>query len=348
MKISKSAQNRITRTLLQCIDKDDSTAAIAAAFLSQPSRTDSLDNDRQRDRIKKRKSRTDADIPEKDLIFRTAENGKKYAINTETGETSGLGKSIDNGSGPIPKERWAKMSDADRLGAKHPKNTSRAGHKKRSESIGRMSREDFEKSVQKDTGSTPEEAREMITGLRHYAGATYTYHDVRVAARSSSEEEYKGNKGRRKLSYADAKRYADGVEAYIDSAPVFDGGPLIRGVSDKHNPLYAKQLFDEAKSAMEKDEPIGMNGFSSWSTDTLHAGEFGADCDSLDLDDGVIPSILYKLPVTYQGVSVDHFNEYLREDEILISSKARFRPTKAYIDKSIGMRGSYVVELEEI
>jgi len=38
----------------------------------------------------------DTNIPDDDVIFRTAANGKKYAINTETGETSGLGPDIDS------------------------------------------------------------------------------------------------------------------------------------------------------------------------------------------------------------------------------------------------------------
>lgn len=42
------------------------------------------------------KVQSDSNIPESDLIFRTAENGKVYAINGETGETSGLGPGIDN------------------------------------------------------------------------------------------------------------------------------------------------------------------------------------------------------------------------------------------------------------
>lgn len=56
-----------------------------------------LTTDCTRDKIKLLHKHTDADkIPEDDLIFRTSENGKVYAINKETGETSGLGKEIDN------------------------------------------------------------------------------------------------------------------------------------------------------------------------------------------------------------------------------------------------------------
>ena len=284
------------------------------------------------------------------MIFRTSQNGKVYAINSETGDTSGLGKGIDNSSGSetISREKWKGMSDHERLSAKHPKNTKREGHKPKSDSIRWGNIREFEAMVAKDTGSSPEEAHKMTEGLRHYAGATYTYHDVRVASRVGSEDEYTGSKGKRRVDYQQAKEWADGVEAYIDSAPVFDGGPLTRGVSDKHNPLFAKELFDKAKEAMDNDSTIDMNGFSSWSTDDSHASEFGDDCYMLDLDEGVIPSLMYVLPKTYQGVSVDHFNEDIVESEVLISKKARFRPTRCYISKKYGSRGSYVVELEEV
>lgn len=56
-----------------------------------------LTTDCTRDKIKSLHKHTDADeIPEDDLIFRTSENRKVYAINEETGETSGLGNDIDN------------------------------------------------------------------------------------------------------------------------------------------------------------------------------------------------------------------------------------------------------------
>lgn len=47
---------------------------------------------------------SDANIPDDKVIFRTADNGKVYAINSETGETSGLGDDfgIPSGSGKNP------------------------------------------------------------------------------------------------------------------------------------------------------------------------------------------------------------------------------------------------------
>lgn len=48
------------------------------------------------DRIKSPHTNTDTHIPDEKRIVRTADNGKKYSINTETGETSGLGDKIDN------------------------------------------------------------------------------------------------------------------------------------------------------------------------------------------------------------------------------------------------------------
>jgi len=50
----------------------------------------------------RKRLRRDADIPDDEIIFRTAENGKVYAINQATGETSGLGPELDksqNGNG---------------------------------------------------------------------------------------------------------------------------------------------------------------------------------------------------------------------------------------------------------
>ena len=349
MRISYDTSIRLLHTLVQLAEKEGNIGKLSMQVTGSVLNGEPLDKAACSCKIDIKNYNRDAEISDDKVIFRTADNGKKYAINVETGETSGLGPKIDKETATwsaTPK-KWSSMSDSERLAAKHPKNTTRAGHKNRSDSIRMNSMDEMVSMVQKDTGTSSEEARKMVEGCRHYAGATYTYHDVRVASRVSSEEEYKNSKGKRRTDYAKAKEWADGVEAYIDSAPVYDGGPLTRGVSDKHNPLYAEELYNKAQDAMKNGKTIDMNGFSSWSTDEYHAGEFGEDCSGLDLDDGIIPSLMYVLPRTYQGVSVDHFNEDIVESEVLISKKARFRPTKCYVNKNLGTYGSYIVELEE-
>lgn len=218
-------------------------------------------------------------------------------------------------SAPIAPESQAAKPDT-------PKR-AQAGHRENVEYL----RSDYRRQeaiIAKECGVSAETASDMYDAIQGYAGQM-SFMDIRLAAYSSSEEEYTAKAGPYALSYSDAKDCADTIESYIEKAPVWNGGTLYRSI---------KVSADEAESiaaAARSGETLDQRGVSSWTSYKIT----GSSPSSSGTE------IVFVTPGTKQGTSINHLSP-TDEGEVLISGKARWRASNVY-----EQNGAIFIECDE-
>lgn len=158
--------------------------------------------------------------------------------------------------------------------------------------------------VAKDLGVDEEEAKTMVDSIFNYSDGNY--HDIRAASRGEA------------TGYEDD---AKSCEDFINKSPKWAGGQLQRGLK-----VYDQAKYDEMVSSIAEGKEINLRGISSWSSDSEVAENFAG---------GDYPVVLRtNKGSTTRGTSISHLSEYgpskwgEGEQEVLISSKATFKPTK--------------------
>jgi hypothetical protein len=154
------------------------------------------------------------------------------------------------------------------------------------------------KQVAKDLGVNENEAIQMVDAVNTYSDGAYK--GIRAASRGED---------------AQYKDEADQCEKFINASPKWAGGQLSRGLK-----IYDEQKFENMIAAAQEGRPIDLRGLSSWSSEFENAKSFSG---------GDYPVILRtNKKSTNRGTSIRHLSEYRDEDEVLVSSKAKFMPTK--------------------
>lgn len=146
------------------------------------------------------------------------------------------------------------------------------------------------------------EAQEMSDAITNFSISSYD--KVREA----------GFKGSPPAS-AESKAEADLLDKYVDTAPKFDG-TVYRGIGVDAETGQA--LVEAAKNG----NIINQMGAASFSTDRKISEDF-ADMNAPD--DGM--AILYVSKGIQNGSSIKNISDIPGEDEVLMSSKARWKPT---------------------
>lgn len=163
---------------------------------------------------------------------------------------------------------------------------------------GKISQEAVNKTAE-DLSVSEEDARRYLNAITSYTCHNYT--GIRRASDGLSGYEYLVDK-------------ANAIEEFIDKSPKWGGGELHRGLDVSYSDLC------EMVSRAQKKEPIDMQGISSWSSDYDTAEYFA-------LEMGNNPVILHTNgSKTNAGTSIAHLSGY-SEGEVLVSSKAVFKPT---------------------
>lgn len=176
--------------------------------------------------------------------------------------------------------------------------------------------------VQKITGASRDEAQEMYKATNDFTDGWYK--QIRKA----------GFEGSPPASQA-AKERSDNVDKMIDKAPKFDG-QVYRGIGV--SPTAAQNIVDQAKQG----NLISQKGAASFSTSQKTAEDFGSG-NAPGLDGQVI---LFRSKGIQNGTSVKCISEFPGEDEVLMSSKARWKPTGNIEETTIGGRKAFIIDCE--
>lgn len=174
--------------------------------------------------------------------------------------------------------------------------------------------------IEKLTGVDRDTAEEMYDATTSFTDGFYK--QIRTA----------GFKGSPPAS-AYEKQQADLVDKMIEKAPKFDG-EVFRGIGT--DPATAKQIIQKAKDG----HLINQMGAASFSTDEKIAYNF-AQGES----EGAM--IIFVTKGVQNGTSVRALSKYTNENEVLMSSQARWKPTgKVTEEPSGGYSKVYRIEME--
>lgn len=176
--------------------------------------------------------------------------------------------------------------------------------------------------VEKITGASREEAEKMYKATRDFTDGMYD---------SIREAGFKGSPPASKS----AKEKADQVDKMIDEAPKFDG-QVYRGIGV--SPGTAKQIAESAAQG----HLISQMGAASFSTNQKTAESFGKS--NAPGADGEV--VLFRSKGVQNGTSVKCISEFPGEDEVLMSSKASWKPTGKIERTTIGGRKAYIIDCE--
>ncbi|MCL2212588.1 MAG: hypothetical protein FWB93_01985 [Oscillospiraceae bacterium] len=175
-----------------------------------------------------------------------------------------------------------------------------------------------------------DEASALMSNVQAYTDIAYR--DIRKVRKAYTNPE---------RASAEQLSMLTSLETFIEGSPTFEGENLMRGVS----------LSDERFSALVPGHEFDMRGPSSWTTDTGTAMEFMVPSkgeQDLRARDGRTNLVRYEIAQTRQGTSITHLSDYPDEQEVLVSSKSRFRVVETVADTTSNNQIFTRVMLEEI
>jgi hypothetical protein len=175
--------------------------------------------------------------------------------------------------------------------------------------------------MSKDLDISKEKAKEIGNSLLNFTGDDYSL--IRDASRGEGTDQG---------DYNMYKKDADNIEEFIDLSPKWDGGEISRGI------FVEGDIAEEMRNQAESGESIDLMGISSWTSDLDQAEKF-AQAYVADMDEalkteaqktGQAIVFINQSGETDCGTSVKHLSIHKAEDEVLVSGKAEFIPTKVY------------------
>lgn len=156
-------------------------------------------------------------------------------------------------------------------------------------------------AIMQDTGVSKDVAADMQRAVMDYSSISYT--EIRS---------YQIN-GKPPTS----KKQAEDLEAFIQASPKWDGGEVYRGMAVKSE--VGMEIVRKAQQGLT----IGQQGSSSWTTDRATADEFAGRSADQNLT-----RIIFKSSGQQNGTSIKHLSIFPDEKEVLMSTNARWKPTK--------------------
>jgi hypothetical protein len=156
---------------------------------------------------------------------------------------------------------------------------------------------------------TTKEADDMWNSVVDYSGSSYK--KIRAA---------QSGKG----GSAKDKQAGDRLEKLIDLSPKWGGGELYRGIN----------ISSEQIKSLSKGSTLDMAGTSSWSSDKKNAETFLRGGGS---------KVMFVLPSTKRGTSINHLSSIPGEHEVIVSKKSKFT-----VEQTKKGRGVTYVYLSEV
>ena len=167
--------------------------------------------------------------------------------------------------------------------------------------------------ITEELGVTEKEATKMYKAVQGYSGTDYK--DIR--------------KFQQKGPPPDKSKESEALDEFVKKSPKWDGGTLYRGIS-----LFNKKELDEILEDCKAGKPLSQKGSSSWSSSMDTANNFAS---------GGTYEVVFKTKGKQNGTSIRHFSKFWSEQEVLMNSKAKWKPTNV---TQIGNR--YEIECEPI
>lgn len=175
-------------------------------------------------------------------------------------------------------------------------------------------------NISKDLGVDKRRAEEIGYAMISFTGDEYM--DIRDASAGLLDT----NRG----DFDWYQKKADAIEEFIDKSPKWDGGEISRGI------FVDKGVAEEIKRQAESNEPISLLGISSWTSDRKTAEKF-AESHVATMDESLKTknqkkgrSVIFvnDANFTNYGTSVKHMSMHKSENEVLVSGKTEFKPTR--------------------
>lgn len=184
----------------------------------------------------------------------------------------------------------------------HGNTAEMKGHKSKSY-VNTMDDDSVARKVAGELGVSTQKAATMVRDIHKYSGSFY---DEIKAASNGAKNGY--------------EKEAKECEDFIKASPKWSGGRIYRGIRDL-DPSVRDQILDNAWHG----RPIDMRGISSWSSTEKIAKSF-AGASGFDKSQSLI--FVTNGKSVPNGTSIKHLSQYPQENEVLMSSKATFTPTK--------------------
>lgn len=177
--------------------------------------------------------------------------------------------------------------------------------------------------VRKITGADEQQAKEMYRATEAFTDGSY---------KSIREAGFKGSPP----ASQQAKKWADDVDKMVDEGAKYDG-QVYRGIGVPA--ATARQIAEQAAQG----HLISQQGAASFSTSEGTAQSFGAS-NAMKFPDGEV--VLFRSKGVQNGTSVRCISEFPSEDEVLMSSKATWKPTGKIERTTIKGKNAYIIECE--
>lgn len=177
--------------------------------------------------------------------------------------------------------------------------------------------------IKNQLGVTQETAEKYYMSVAQYGGMNYT-RIRRASYEGGSQFDEIVYAGKHTTSYNEMAR---NIESFIERSPKWEGD-LYRGINVPTDTL----------KAFKNGDVIDMQGVSSWTSDFSIAEAY-----SYKSNKAKNPRVIFHSNGTNQGTSIKHLAHYDFEDEVLVSSKARWQIEK--IEEVEGATHIYVKEL---
>lgn len=162
-------------------------------------------------------------------------------------------------------------------------------------------------NIKELTGCSDQEAEDYKKAVNGFSfGWDY---EIRC---EQSGKRYSPRKGH---TVEEVQRKAKDLEEFIAKSPKWDGGTTFRGIS------ISDEVFFEIQKKLESGESLDMLGAASWTTDLSIATDFSEK----NLSDRVVNSVIFVCESQPMGTSIRHLSRFIEEQEVLVSSKCKYK-----------------------
>ena len=179
--------------------------------------------------------------------------------------------------------------------------------------------------ISKSIGVSREQAEEYEASIAQYGG--FSFGKIRQASYFGGEQfDEEVYSGKLVISF---NKIAQNIEEFIEKSPKWNG-EIYRGINLPHDTV----------KAFKNGDIIDMQGVSSWTSNFEIAESYSHKSNKIKQNQRVI----FHSNGTKQGTSIKHLAHYDFEDEVLVSTKARWQIDR--IEEIDGATHMFLKELE--
>lgn len=176
---------------------------------------------------------------------------------------------------------------------------------------------------------TDTEVKSMVKAIQEYTDTEYENFRMAQTVATAADSPYPYVRNNPAL-FEEYRQKANEIEKFIEHSPTWSGGTLYRGITIEND------KFDAFIQLHKKGALIDQRGVSSWTTSKGTAENFASS-------GGTIKKVMFELPGTKMGTSINHLSNTAGEQEVLISAFANAKVKSVKKDKY-----GVLIKLEEV